>query len=586
MRLKKLNLSNIKPFYPYLWHYKRSIFYALLCGVVGGATSVIITYLIGVSVDQIHGFHQVNFQRLWPIIGWLLLLIVINALTIWAINVFANHVGYYAVRDLRNDLYAHINELPVRFFDEHSHGDLLSRFTNDLDYVSDAIVAIFNTLFSGLTIILMSLVFMLYLSPLLTIVVALATVIMFFTTSGVAWASQRYFGKQQKLLGDVSGYVTEHVSNQALIDAFNRQQTTEDEFNVINQAYNKWGQKAQFVSSLANPTTRFADHLGYLSIGTTGGVLMLLGVPGISVGLISSFIIYAEQFTTPFQNLSGFTTQIQTAISGLQRVLLILQAKPESGDVELPEVTHAPKQFEFEHVDFSYEPDQSLIKDLNLTVNEGEMVAIVGQTGAGKTTLVNLMMRFYDVTGGAIKIDHQNIQGFTRDSYRHQFGMVLQETWLFHGTVRDNLCLGVDNATDAQLDAVMAATHLTYFIQNLPKGYDTVIGGDDTEISSGQQQLLTIARVMLLNPPVLVLDEATSELDTLTEAQVQEALDQLMKGKTSFIIAHRLSTIKRASTIIVMDQGNIVEMGTHDELLQKKGAYYRLYEAQFAGKSI
>ncbi|KRN28009.1 ABC transporter-like protein [Lactobacillus selangorensis] len=578
--------TSLKNFMPYLGHYRGAILGAFVSGILGGGSSVIVTYEVGRAVNQIKGTHDVDFAHLFPILGLLLLLYVINVVTVWAINLFVNQVGYFAVRDLRNDAFQHLNSLPVQFFDEHSEGDLLSRFTSDLDFVSDAIVQIFNTLFSGMMIVALSFVFMLFLSPILTIVVACATVLMYIVTMAVARGSQFYFSKQQKILGQISGFVTEYVGQQKTVKAFTEEKHEEHSFSKLNNNYYTWGQKATFVSALSNPTTRFVDHLGYLSIGVVGGLMILGGYPGISVGLISSFILYSSQFTTPFQNLSAVTQQIQTALAGLTRIFQVVEATPEPSDADKQQLLTAPKEIDFDHVYFAYEPDEPLIENLNLAVHNGESVAIVGETGAGKTTLVNLLMRFYDVNSGAIQVDGNDIRSYTRDSYRRQFGMVLQDTWIFKGTVRENLTFGNPDATDAQIKAAIHDAQLDHFIASLPNGLDTVIGGNATSISSGQMQLLTIARVMLMNPPILILDEATSELDTLTEADIQHALDILMKGKTSFVIAHRLATIQNADTILVMAHGHIVEMGNHQELLAKKGAYYDLYNAQFKGKKI
>ncbi len=550
--------------------------------MISGAAVVLMTYYIGVSVDLLIGVDQVDFTGLYRVLALFAGILLVTVISQWVIQVLGNRIAYQSVAELRKDTFKHLNHLPLRYYDQTAHGDIVSRFTNDMDNVSVAVSAVFIQLFSGLSTLILALAFMLYLSPWLTVVVLIATPVIFTVMWLVARASQQNFSNQQRITGELSGFINERIRNQKIVKAFQQEDKTQELFEGINQRLYVDGQKAQFSSSLTNPLSRVVDHLAYLSVGLVGGVLALNGNYGVTIGVISSFTIYSSQFTKPFIELSGITTQLQLAIAGLDRAYDILQQDPQEPDATDARVlTEAKGAVSFEHVHFGYVEGQELIKDFSLSVQPGETIAIVGKTGAGKSTLINLLMRFYELNSGRILIDGTDIRELTRDSLRQSFGMVLQETWLFEGSLRANLRYGRKSATDDEIYDALKKTYMYDFVSRLPEGLDTKAGDSGLKISDGQRQLLTIARTMISNPDMLILDEATSSVDTLTEQKIQSAFLQMMEGRTSFVIAHRLSTIRNADKILVLDQGNILEIGSHDELLAKGGYYKDLYQAQF-----
>lgn len=584
MKTKKISWKILRRFVPYLTSYSKDIWLAILLGIINGIVTVVMTLQIGQSIDQMIGVGQVRFTKLFHLLLLFGGIVLINVVSQWLIQVLSNRLAYLSVAKLRKDAFARLNKLPLRYYDQNSHGNIVSRFTNDMDNISIAISAAFNQLFAGVAIIVLSFIFMLRLSPLLTLVVVCSTPIIFLVSWIVARASQNDFDNQQKIIGNISGFVTERIGNQKIIKAFQQEEVNQQQFRVLNADLYEKGQRAQFSSSLTNPSSRFIDHMAYLSIGLVGGLLALRSGSAITVGVISSFTIYSSQFSKPFIELSGITTQIQTAFSGLERAFELIdqpEETPDDPDAYALNPDTIKGEVVFNHVSFSYEPKQRLIENFNFKAEPGQTIAIVGKTGAGKSTLVNLLMRFYETTSGYITIDDYDIRHIQRDTLRKSFGMVLQDTWLFDSTLRENLQYGKPDASDEEINQALKASYMYKFVERLPEKLDTKIGGQGLKISDGQRQLLTIARTMISNPPMLILDEATSSVDTLTEKKIQNAFLAMMQGKTSFVIAHRLSTIKNADQILVMDQGAIVEMGTHDELLQKNGYYHQLYQAQF-----
>ncbi len=580
---KSKQTASWRSFLPYLLAFRLELILSIIFGLASGITVVLMTYYIGLSVDQMVQHGQVNFPILRHILVLLVGVLIVSVISQWLIQRLSNRLAYRSVAVLRKDAYDHLNQLPLRYYDQTAHGNIVSRFTNDMDNISVASAAVFNQLFSGITVVIVALVFMLYLSPILTLVVLISTPIIFLVSWLVARASQQDFVSQQQIIGDISGYITEMIGNQKTVKAFQRETANQAQFEDLNQDLYVKGQKAQFSSALTNPLSRFVDHLAYLSVGCVGGLMALNGSTAVTIGVISSFTIYASQFSKPFIEISGITTQIQTAFAGLRRTQELMDQPIETQDAPDARVlTHAKGDIDFQDVSFGYHSGQALITDFSLKVAPGEMIAIVGKTGAGKSTLINLLMRFYDVDKGAILIDGTDIRDMTRDSLRQSFGMVLQETWLFGSSLRANLCYGREDARDEEIYAALKEAHMYDFVMRLPDQLETQVGAHALKISEGQRQLLTIARTMISEPDMLILDEATSSVDTLTEQKISQAFLKMMTGRTSFVIAHRLSTIKNADKILVLNQGQIVEIGSHDELMAQEGYYYQLQQAQFA----
>ena len=585
MRQRQMNAQSMSAFMPYLRRFRLQNWPALALGILSGIASVLLTYAIGQIIDLMIGLGKVEFPLIYRAIGFFLLLVVINVLGQYFIQRIGNRVAYLSVANLRKDTFLHLNSLPVSYYDRTPHGNIMSRFTNDMDNISAAIQAIYTQVFSGGTIVVISLGMMFYLNVWLTLVVLIATPIIVMSSWVVAKLSQKNFVAQQSILGDMSSFITEMVGNQKIVKAFQHETINQQKFEEMNQILYVKGKNAQFSSAIANPLSRFVDHLAYVAVGCVGGLLAIKHPELVSIGTVSSFTIYSSQFSKPFIELTGLTTQIQSAMAGMERTIELLAQKPlkEEASLTLPPIQG---KVEFQHVDFRYVPSQPLIEDFNFTAQPGQTIAIVGKTGAGKSTLVNLLMRFYEVNRGNILIDGVDIAKVKRDELRKNFGMVLQDTWIFDSTLRENLVFGRPDATDEEITDALKKSFMYDFVMRLPQQLDTPLGEKNVKISDGQRQLLTIARTMISNPPMLILDEATSSVDALTERKIQDAFLAMMKGKTSFVIAHRLSTIQSADQILVMDHGQIVEMGTHHQLLQQNGYYAKLYHAQFTQTQI
>lgn len=581
MSKKKIDKNVVRRLLIYTKPYRGYLIAAMVSALISVLLTLTVPVLIGDGVDCIVGAGDVDYKGLLRILILLGASVAGTAVFQWLMSYFTNVITYRTVKDLRIQLFQKLNGVPLRYIDRTAHGDFISRVVNDIDQVSDGLLQGFTQLFTGIITIVGTLVFMLMANVWVALLVFVLTPLSLFVASFIAKNSYKHFRGQTAIQGELSGYVEEMVANQKLVKAFNYEERSEKAFDEINARLYEQGQKAQFFSSLSNPSTRFVNAVVYAAVGLTGAASAIAG--HISVGQISMFLSYAQQYTKPFNEVTGIITQLQTAFASAQRVFAVLDEPVEEPDASDAIVTTSCKgQVDIEKVDFAYDPSRPLIENMNLKVKPGQRVAIVGPTGCGKTTLINLLMRFYDVNAGQISIDGTPIRSMTRNSMRSLFGMVLQESWLFSGTIRENIAYGKPDATDEEVEAAAKAAYAHSFIKRLPKGYDTVIAEDGGNISQGQRQLLCIARVMLVDPPMLILDEATSNIDTRTEILVQEAFQKMMEGRTSFVVAHRLSTIREADVILVMNQGHVVEQGTHQELLAKDGFYANLYNSQFA----
>lgn len=573
--------QTLSTFSPYLKPFKKAIILNACLSFLYGLSSVLVTMYIGKAIDSM------TLSSKTGLVTQIFLIIVLTCLaasSFYFLQRISQHIAYTSMKEVRKKGYHKLNKLPINYFDTHSHGDTMNRFSTDLDYISEALLTLFNQLFPSITIIIVALGIMLSLNVILTGVILLITAGMFLVNVMIAKKGQRYFNAQQQLLGKMSGYINEQFSHLKTIKSYGYEETVIQQFQDMNLELQQTGQQAQFISSLTNPLSRFIDHIGYLLIGLVSGLLIVNFSLPLSLGMLSSFIIYSGQFSKPLIELSSITTQLQTAFSSIKRINDLLDEPEEDTYVRKLTQPFTPiGDVDFSHVYFSYDPASPLIEDFNLTVKQGQTVAIVGKTGAGKSTLVNLLMNFYPLDKGVITIDSVPITDIPKDELRRSFGMVLQETWLFQGTIWDNLTFGNTQATKQDVIKACEEANIYHFIQQLPHGFDTMIGQSGVLLSEGQKQLFTIARTMISKPPMLILDEATSSIDTLTEQHIQTAFDNMMSGKTSFIIAHRLSTIKKADIILVMDKGKIIETGTHDSLLKNKdGAYSSLYHSQFS----
>lgn len=582
----------------YILKHRQFVFGALLCAVFSNILMIAGPYIIGKGVDSIAGKNSVDFKQIGKIVLIIIILYCVSAIFQWTLQVLTTKLANRTVEELKNDVFIHVTKMPLEYYDKNAHGDIMSRLTSDMEYISEGIFQSVTQFLTGIISIVGSLVFMFILNPFITLVVIVMTPVTFFIASFITKRSSKLFKEQSKLNGELNGFVEEMIGDQKVVKAFNYEERAQEKFEEINNRLYKAGRWAQFYSSLVNPSTRLVNNITYVLLGLTGGIAAIAG--RLSIGYISSFLTYSTYFSQPINNITSVTTQLQTAIASAQRVFSVLDSEPENNEeeglIEFSSTTSTNSsnstnstnstnsiigKVTFDNVSFSYTADHPLIKNFSLDVNNGTRVAIVGPTGAGKTTLVNLFMRFYDVNSGNIYIDGINTKSMTKDSLRKAFGMVLQDTWLFSGTIRDNISYGKPDASDDEVITAAKSANAHSFIKKLPMGYNTMVTEGGGNLSQGQRQLLTIARVMLIIPPMLILDEATSSVDTRTEIKIQKAFNRLMEGRTSFIIAHRLSTIREADLILVMNKGQIVEQGTHDQLIAQGGFYNKLYYSQY-----
>ncbi len=584
MKKSGINKSVLKRLLRYAKPHAGFLLLALVSAIINVSLTLYGPILVGRAIDYVIGPDQVDFAAMVPVLITLAGTIVVSAAFQWLMTYCTNRVSYKTVRDLRIQTYEKINTLPLKYIDGHAHGDLISRIVNDVDQVSDGLLQGITQLFTGVVTIVGTLLFMLTISPVITVVVVLVTPLSLFVAAFIARLTHRQFVEQQATQGELSGFVEEMIGGQKTVKTFHYEGRAEERFKEINGRLYDCGVKAQFYSSLSNPSTRFVNNMVYTAVAAFGAVCAITGWPApLTIGQISSFLTYANQYTKPFNEVTGVLTQIQTAFASAERLFAVLDEESERPDApDAAVLEHCKGDVTVEHLYFSYDPARKLIEDMNIAAKSGSRIAIVGPTGCGKTTIINLLMRFYDADRGSISVDGHNIRSVTRNSLRKQYGMVLQESWLFSGTVRENIAYGREDASLEEVVAAAKKAHAHSFILRLPQGYDTVISEDGGNLSQGQRQLLCIARVMLVDPPMLILDEATSSIDTRTEWKIQTAFEEMMRGRTSFIVAHRLSTIKGADLILVMNQGRIVEQGTHESLLAKGGFYANLYNSQFA----
>lgn len=578
---QKSQAATLKEVICRLGRYRIFLVFSILLATVSVALTLYIPKLTGHAVDYVIGKGKVNFPGVIQVMIQIGVCTLITALAQWLMNVCNNKMTYQMVQDIRNEAFDKIEQLPLKYIDGHPYGEVVSRVIADVDQFSDGLLMGFTQLFTGIATIVGTFCFMLSVNVSITFVVVLITPVSFFVANFIAKRTFRMFRLQSEIRGEQTGLIDEMIGNQKVVQAFGRGEDATERFDEVNKRLQEASLRATFFSSITNPATRFVNSLVYTGVGITGAFAVVRGA--MSVGQLSSFLSYANQYTKPFNEISGVVTEFQNAIACAQRVFTLIDEEPQ-----IPEPEHAVHltdidgNVKVEDVSFSYLPGQHLIEDFNLEVKPGQRIAIVGPTGCGKTTLINLLMRFYDVNAGSIKVEDIDIREMSRKSLRAGYGMVLQETWLKTGTIRENIAMGRPDATEEEIVEAAKASHIHNYIRRLPKGYDTWITEDGGGLSQGQKQLLCIARVMLCRPPMLILDEATSSIDTRTEIKIQQAFAKLMEGRTTFIVAHRLSTIREADVILVMKDGKIIEQGNHEVLMKKEGFYHHLYESQFS----
>lgn len=578
---QKSQAATLKEVICRLGRYRIFLVFSILLATVSVALTLYIPKLTGHAVDYVIGKGKVNFPGVIQVMIQIGVCTLITALAQWLMNVCNNKMTYQMVQDIRNEAFDKIEQLPLKYIDGHPYGEVVSRVIADVDQFSDGLLMGFTQLFTGIATIIGTFCFMLSVNVSITFVVVLITPVSFFVANFIAKRTFRMFRLQSEIRGEQTGLIDEMIGNQKVVQAFGRGEDATERFDEVNKRLQEASLRATFFSSITNPATRFVNSLVYTGVGITGAFAVVRGA--MSVGQLSSFLSYANQYTKPFNEISGVVTEFQNAIACAQRVFTLIDEEPQIPEPEnAVHLTDIDGNVKVENVSFSYLPGQHLIEDFNLEVKPGQRIAIVGPTGCGKTTLINLLMRFYDVNAGSIKVEDIDIREMTRKSLRAGYGMVLQETWLKTGTIRENIAMGRPDATEEEIVEAAKASHIHNYIRRLPKGYDTWITEDGGGLSQGQKQLLCIARVMLCRPPMLILDEATSSIDTRTEIKIQQAFAKLMEGRTTFIVAHRLSTIREADVILVMKDGKIIEQGNHEVLMKKEGFYHHLYESQFS----
>lgn len=579
--MKSGQMKTLKQVMNYIRRYWLLVGLSLILAAVTVILTLYIPILTGDAVDLLLGKGAVDFEGVFGIMKTIGIAVAVTAVSQWVMNTCNNHITYHVVKDIREDAFHKLEQLPLKYLDAHAYGDIVSRVIADVDTFADGLLMGFTQFFTGVLTIFGTLGFMLYTSIPITLVVVCITPVSFLVARFIATKTYTMFKEQSETRGEQTSLIEEMVGNQKIVKTFSREEAVKKQFGEINGRLQKCSLKAIFFSSITNPATRFVNSLVYAGVGIFGALLAING--GIRIGRLSCFLSYANQYTKPFNEISGVITELQNALACAARIFELIDEEPQVPDSPDARVlSNAGGNVKLENVYFSYTPDKKLIENFNLNVKPGQRVAIVGPTGCGKTTVINLLMRFYDVDRGCIRVDGTDISKITRGSLRTSYGMVLQETWLRAGTIKDNIKMGKPGATDQEVIEAAKASHAHSFIKRLPKGYDTVITEDGGSLSQGQKQLLCIARVMLCLPPMLILDEATSSIDTRTEIRIQKAFARMMEGRTSFIVAHRLSTIREADIILVMKDGNIIEQGNHETLLNKKGFYANLYNSQFA----
>ena len=574
--------STIRRILNYIGVYKWLVLLSVILAAVTVALTLYAPILVGEGVDLILGPGNVDFQGLLAVLKKIAVVVALTALTQWLMNHMNNQITYHVVQDIRVKAFQHIQELPLKYLDSHPYGDIISRLIADIDQFSEGLLMGFTQLFTGVLTIIGTLGFMLAVNPVITAVVVLVTPLSLFVAAFIARKTFSMFQLQSQTRGELTTLVDEMIGNEKVVQAFGYEKEAQARFEEINERLRGYSLRAIFFSSITNPATRFVNSMVYASVGAAGAFAAIRGF--LSVGQLSIFLSYANQYTKPFNEISGVVTELQNALACAARVFALMDEPPfEPEDEDAVELKQADGSVALENVSFSYQPEVPLIEDLNLDVKPGQRIALVGPTGCGKTTIINLLMRFYDVQKGAIRVSGTDIRHMTRESLRESYGMVLQETWLKSGTIRENIAYGRPDASEEEIIQAAKDAHAHSFIRRMPQGYDTVLSEDGGNLSQGQRQLLCIARVMLCNPAMLILDEATSSIDTRTEIRIQKAFAAMMEGRTSFIVAHRLSTIQEADVILVMKDGHIIEQGTHESLLSRHGFYAELYNSQFEG---